>query len=226
MTDQQQPEATDRRLSRLETQAAETRTQQSSLFGEVHELKNALDGFMGEVRGYMQTAGRANWSVLVAFGMLILAIGALAASPFMRDLDRLDAKSDRNDERIDAIAESRWSREQHDAYRAQTRAELDVLRQALVQQEIRAAALNAEQTTRLTAIEETADKLLERFEVHVENGHPHTVIDRLDATTKLVHELRERLTAAEVELARRSTTVERVEAEQDRRTGRVYSGAP
>ena len=226
MTENQQNDATDRRLSRLETQAAETRTAQSSLFGEVHELKQSLDGFMGEVRGYMQTAGRANWSVLIAFGMLILAIGALAASPFMRDLDRVERKSDRADERIDAIAESRWSREQHDAYRAQIRGELDVLRQAIVQQEIRAAALNAEQTTRLVAIERDVDKLLERFEAHVENGHPHTVLERLGATTDLVHELRERLTAAEVELARRSTTVERVEAEQDRRTGRVYSGAP
>ena len=103
---------------------------------------------------------------------------------------------------------------------------LDVMLQErgdwMAQHDREVSGLNANQTTRIDALEDRVDRVVEDLDGHFRfnrDDYDKYVLPVLD-------KLRERATNLETELARRSTTVERMEDEQNRRTAKVYGDAP
>jgi len=185
------------RLSRLESATTGHRVQLDSLRDEIHGVKQTVDSLANEMRHFIRAAGRTNWSVLISFGAFLLAFGAIAAAPFMRDLNRVEARSSKVEDQLAAIAPTRWSRSDHEAYRAADEASKREIRDQITEHERTAVAINAEQTTRLVAVEEVARKTEEEFHDHISNGHPNTVIDRIERDEELLTELRDRLSKIE-----------------------------
>ncbi len=179
----QRVDAVESRTSNLEAWAAEQRAQHTALADDVGSMRQELASFMGEVRRYMQTSGRTNWGVLTGFGTLLLGIAALAASPFATDLRSVEDEVGILREVIAKTSSSRWTREDHEAFRY-----------ALEQR-------TRDQRAELLELMRSADgdladrlhELLARYEAHVENGHPHTVVERLERAEDLIDEVRTRL---------------------------------
>lgn len=146
----------------------------------------------------VDTMRTTNWSTLVAFGSLILVVAGLAASPFMRDIGRLEDQYQRTSQKLENIVTSRWTNADQAEFADESRAILDD----------RDDGLRREMQMQLHVPMEMIRRNREDYDRYV-----LPELERLER----------RLNEAEAELARRGAVIEKMEREQERRTERVYS---
>jgi hypothetical protein len=106
-----------------------------------------------------------DWRTFGMFAALILSIVTLAASPFLRDLDRLGRNQEVLREKVEMNVGDRWTEDDHREYDQHIRDEFGKLR----------AELHA----------------------HTSNGHPFTVLSRVERLEREGSELDARVRAAE-----------------------------
>ena len=163
---------------------------------EIGGLRDDFATFARDVRGELHERSRVQWSPIIAgVAVVVTILGGLitlGAQGPMRDLARHDDAVARLEERVDQIRGSRFSNV--DGHRLEDRVRaIEDEDFSRGEYEVEAALLRAE-----------IARVRDRFEKHVEDGHP----TRLDAL-----------------LAALEARVGRIEAEQRRRAEVVYGSA-
>lgn len=88
--------------------------------GKVENAFDTLSAAVSKLTEKVDGLGKTNWQTLAGFGTLILAILALAASPFLRDLTRMESNQSQLQQAIIEIASDRWTRSDHERFREHT----------------------------------------------------------------------------------------------------------
>ncbi len=220
----------DARIQELEALTVEIGAESRSTRADVEKLARSFDRFSEQVSRWMQTAGRPNWGWFIGGGGLILSIMGLAAQPFVRDQVEMgmDIRMIQRDRAADAP--TRWKRGDQETYADKTLRVID--------------AGDTRGILEVRAVEERLDEqihdLATRYQEHISNGHPHTVLDKLGALEKTLDEARaelsrrgewmtettvglaERDAGFEARLADLEREIREISSEQRRRTEKVY----
>lgn len=173
MTDQR-PQARrqdqlDRRLGELDTRTAQLTSEQHAIRADIERLTGSMDRLTQQVGEWMRNSGRPNWGWFIGAVGLVLTVGSLALSPIIGNQAEIRFDVQRLEARDSEMLGTRWRRSDHDQYAATVRSELDTVELRLAEQ---------------------IEKLGDKFEVHVSNGHPHTVLDKIATLEKLLNEVR------------------------------------
>lgn len=113
--------------------------------------------------------GSTDWKTLGMFASLILAIGSLAAAPFVSNLSRLERNQDLIREKVQTGTGDRWTESEQREFARDVMAEV----------------------RRLEGLISNGDRRIEdKFDMHTSNGHPQTVMDRVDRFENLLDEVR------------------------------------
>ena len=229
MTDVENPELRlGKRLQHLEQTTTELSAEGRATRADIEKLTRSFDKFSDDVTRWMQQAGRPNVGWLLGGASLIITIMTLAASPFLRDLSRVEDMLGENTARLNGVLGTRWSNKDQESYAEQMRdqhAELDrrsaerrkgmdeahnELARLFYQHDRDVSALNEKQTGRIKALEDRLEamqaELLSRGE-----WMRATDVERAAADARY-----------EAQLKDLTREIREISAEQRRRTTKVY----
>lgn len=117
----------DERLANLEQVTTTLEANSNATRTDVERLSAIVDRLASKMTDFMQKANQVNWGWIAAGLGLVLSISGLAASPYVARIGELQGRQDRMARDMQEVAQSRWSREDHEIYRTRMDAALAAL---------------------------------------------------------------------------------------------------
>lgn len=196
-------------------QLAELRAQHSATAGEVHKLAQSVSELASEFRRYAQNTGRTNWGVLTGFGTLILAIVALAGSPFTKVQDRHQERLDMQQSALAAISQTRFSSEDAQLSRERVDERFDEARD---RESVAVAKLEGKIAVGLERLDDTLQREMRLLDDALQREMRMLLdgpLERLEAVEESITELRTELALRREWISEHDRITSAVNARQD-----------